>query len=279
VSDTVARLDGRVVVVTGGAQGLGEATARLAKQRGAAGLVLADRDRELGERVAAELDGDGCRAVFVPAELADPDACTEVIGRTDEVFGVVHGFVSCAAVTDRGSVWDTSVELWDRMMDVNVRAPFLLMQGAARIMAREHVAGSMVNIGSVTGWGGQEYLTPYAVSKGALHTMTRNLAWSLMRNHIRVNLLNLGWMDTATEDRIQRTYHGAADGWLERAEAAQPNGRLIKPAEVARTLCFLLSDESGLMTGAVIDFDQSVLGAGFVPKPPPDLFHDPGANP
>jgi len=278
VSDT-ARLDGKVVLITGGSQGLGEATARLAKARGAAGLVLVARDRGKGQRVAADLTGDGCRAIFVEAELASADACAGAIAITDREFGVVHGVVSCAALTDRGSVWDTTVELWDAMLDINVRAPFLLMQGAAKIMAREGVPGSMINIGSVTGHGGQEYLTPYAVSKGALQSMTRNLAWSLMRNHIRVNQVNLGWMDTPAEDAIQRKFHGAGDDWLEKAEAAQPTGRLIKPDEVARTLCFLLSEESGLMTGAVIDFDQSVLGAGFIPKPPPELLHTPDRKP
>lgn len=279
MSDDPSRLDGRVLIVTGGSQGLGEATARLAKARGAAGLVLVSRDPARGEQVAAELDGDGCRCIFVNAELADVDACAHVIAVTDATFGVVHGVVNCAAVTDRGTVWDTTVELWDTLMDVNVRAPFLLMQGAARIMAREQAKGSFITIGSVTGHGGQEYLTPYAVSKGALRTMTKNLAWSLMRNGIRVNQVNLGWMDTPAEDMIQRKYHGAGDDWLEQAEAAQPTGRLIKPAEVARLFCFLLSDESGLMTGAIIDFDQSVVGAGFIPKPPPELLYLPDRNP
>jgi NAD(P)-dependent dehydrogenase (short-subunit alcohol dehydrogenase family) len=264
---------GKVVVVTGGSQGLGEATARLLRERGAAGLALVARDRERGEAVAAELTGEGCRAVFVAAELGDADACASVIAQIDEAFGVVHGLLNAAAITDRGGVWDTSVDLWDRMFDVNVRAPFLLAQGAARIMVREGVPGSIVNIGSMSGHGGQPILLPYAVSKGALHTLTKNLAYSLMRNRIRVNLLNLGWMDTPAEDDIQKRYHNASDDWLEKAEKVQPMGRLIKPAEVARVICFLLSEESGLMTGATVDFDQSILGAGDLPKPAAELLH------
>ena len=130
--------------------------------------------------------------------------------------------------------------------------------------------GSIVNIGSVTGYGGQVHLFPYAISKGALHTLTRNAAYSLMWDHIRVNLVNLGWMDTPNEDIVQREVHGGGDDWLAKAEAAQPFGRLIKPPEAARTICFLLSDESGMMTGAILDFDQSVLGAGDSPKPARD---------
>ena len=234
--------------------------------------MIVDRNRELGEVVASELDGDGCRAIFVAAELASADQCAAVIAEADATFGVVHGVVNTAAVTDRGTVWDTTVELWDLLLDVNVRAPFLLMQGAARIMRRERVAGSMITIGSTTGHGGQPTLFPYAVSKGALATMTRNLAYSLMRDHIRVNQVSLGWMDTPAEDRMQRQYHGAPDGWLAAAEATQPYGRLLKPLEVARIFCFLLSEESGVMSGAVIDFAQSVLGAGEPSVPPADAL-------
>ena len=265
-------MHGRVVLITGAAQGLGEATARLAHQRGAAGLVLVDRNRDLGSAVAADLDCAACPTIFVHTELSQPEECAAAIEQVDARFGVVHGVVNCAAVTDRGTVWDTTVELWDLMLDVNVRAPFLLMQGAARIMRREGVPGSMITIGSMTGHGGQPILLPYAVSKGALSTMTKNLSFSLMRDHIRVNQVNLGWMDTPAEDRIQRQYHDAGDDWLALAESEQPFGRLLKPSEVARVLCFLLSDESGLMSGAVIDLDQSVLGSGDPVRPSSEPF-------
>ena len=267
------RMDGRVVIVTGGSQGLGEAAAMLLRERGVAGLVLVGRDQAKGEATAARLDGDGCRAVFVPADMSDADACADVIARTDAAFGIVHGVVNAAASTGRGSVWDTDAALWDDMFAVNVRAPFLIMQGAARIMAREGVAGSMVTIGSMSGYGGQPFLLAYCASKGALQALTRNFAYSVMRDRIRVNLLNLGWMDTPAEHAIQTGFHGAPADWLVAAEAGQPMGRLIKVDEAARTICFLLSDESGLMTGALLDYDQSVLGAGDAPKPPPELHH------
>lgn len=255
-------MTGRVVLVTGGGRGLGEAVATLARSRGAAGLVLVDRAPGRAESVAGRLSDDRCRAIAITADIGDAAECARVIDETDAAFGVVHGVVNAAAVTDRGTVWDTTVELWDRMMDVNVRAPFLLMQGAARIMVREGIAGSMVSIGSMTGHGGQVTLTPYAISKGALLTMTKNLANSLVNDRIRVNQLNLGWMLTPTEHEIQKRYHDAPDDWAEQAGARLPWGRLIDPAEVARVLCFLLSDESGIMSGVAIDFDQTVLGAG-----------------
>nr|WP_262244141.1 SDR family oxidoreductase [Serratia liquefaciens] len=91
-------------------------------------------------------------------------------------------------------------------------------------------------------------------------TLTRNTAYALLRNRIRVNGLNIGWMASEGEDRIMKQYHGAEDNWLEKAAAEQPFGRLIQPEEVARTVAFLASDESGLMTGSIVNFDQSVWG-------------------
>ena len=260
-------MHGKVLLLSGASRGVGEYVARLAVERGAAGLALVGRDTKTGEALAKELSSLGTRTIFISADLAKPDEPTRIVKTVDETFGVVHGLLNSAAETSRGSVWNTTPEMFDTMMAVNVRAPFMLLQGCAKIMKREGVAGAVVNIGSVTGYGGDVNLTHYAISKGALHTLTRNCAYSLMRDRIRVNLLNPGWMDTPTEDATQRKWHSAQDGWLQKAESQQPLGRLIKPDELARTIMFLLSDESGLMTGAVIDFDQSVVGAGSPSKP------------
>jgi NAD(P)-dependent dehydrogenase (short-subunit alcohol dehydrogenase family) len=98
--------------------------------------------------------------------------------------------------------------------------------------------------------------------------MTKNAAYSLMRDHIRVNGLNIGWMDTPGEDQTQKRFHDAGDDWLARAEESQPFKRLLKPRQVAQAIAFLSSDESGLMTGAIIDFDQSVVGCYDSPPHP-----------
>jgi NAD(P)-dependent dehydrogenase (short-subunit alcohol dehydrogenase family) len=260
-------MHGKVLLLSGASRGVGECVARLAVERGAAGLALVGRDTKTGEALAKELTSLGTKTIFISADLAKPDEPARIVDIVDKTFGVVHGLLNSAAETSRGSVWNTTPDMFDMMMSVNVRAPFMLIQGCAKIMKREGVAGAVVNIGSVTGYGGDVNLTHYAISKGALHTLTRNCAYSLMRDRIRVNLLNPGWMDTPTEDATQRKWHNAQDGWLQKAESEQPLGRLIKPDELARTIMFLLSDESGLMTGAVIDFDQSVVGAGSPSKP------------
>jgi NAD(P)-dependent dehydrogenase (short-subunit alcohol dehydrogenase family) len=261
------KLDGKVIVVSGGTQGLGEAIARQAVADGAAGLVIAGRSADKGAALAKDLTDLGTRTVFVEADMADATAPATLIATADKEFGVVHGVVSVAAATWRDNVWSATTEGFDQMIAVNTRAPLFLIQAAAEVMRREGVAGSCVTIGSTSGHGGQPFILSYCVSKGALETMTRNMAYSLMRHKVRVNLISPGWMDTDSEDATQRKFHGATDGWLEEAEAGQPMGRLIKPEEVAKVVAFYLSDESGMLTGNFVDYDQSVLGAGDAPKP------------
>ena len=262
-------LEGRYAVVTGGTQGLGEATARLFVELGAAGIVIVGRNGGRGQEIAKELSSKTCPVVFEQADLLSVEDCRRVIAAADKAFGKLHILVNVAALTERGSVWDTSPELFDRMMAMNARAPFFLMQDAIKLMERDEIAGSIVNISSVASYGSVPMLTAYAASKAALNILTKNIAYSVMRRRIRVNAVNLGWMDTPGEDAVQRRYHSGGKDWLADAEASQPFGRLLKPAEVARAIAFLASAESGMMTGAIMDFDQSVAGGGPQPVPPP----------
>jgi NAD(P)-dependent dehydrogenase (short-subunit alcohol dehydrogenase family) len=259
-SSRAQRLSGKIAIVTGATQGLGEAIARCFAAEGAAGLVITGRNRERGDRVARSLTEAGCRTLFVQADLADQAQTNRIAPAADEAFGRVDVLVNAAGDTDRGTIFDTSPDLYDRLMDVNVKAPFFLIQDVAKLMRRDGVQGSIVNIQSMSAHGGQPFISAYSVSKGALATLTKNAAFSLMPWRIRVNGLNIGWMSTPGEDAIMRRHHGAQDGWLEKAAAEQPFGRLVDPDEVARATAFLASSESGLMTGANIDLDQSVLG-------------------
>jgi NAD(P)-dependent dehydrogenase (short-subunit alcohol dehydrogenase family) len=263
-----AGLGGKIAIVTGGTQGLGEAIARLFAERGAGGIVICGRNAERGERVAGDISAAGCPTVFVQADLAKVADCRQVVAKADERFGRVDALVNAAALSDRGNIFDTTEERYNEIFAVNARAPFFLIQETVRIMRREKIAGSIVNIQSMSAHGGQPFIAAYCASKGALATLTRNVAHSLLKFRIRVNGLNIGWMSTPGEDRIMKTYHGAKDGWLEEAVKMKPFGRLVDPKEVARACAFLCSDESGLMTGANIDLDQNVVGAGDPPIEP-----------
>ncbi|MGH7083847.1 MAG: SDR family oxidoreductase [Acetobacteraceae bacterium] len=268
-TDNELSLAGKIAVVTGSTQGLGEAIARRFADRGAAGIVITGRNEENGRRVEAALAARGAKALYVPADLARLDQARAVIGAAAARFGRIDVLVNAAAITDRGSIFDTSPELFERMFAINLRAPFFMMQEALLLMRQNRTKGAIVNILSMSAHGGQSFITAYCASKGALLTLTKNVAFSVMRHGIRVNGLCVGWMDTPGEDRIMRTYHAASDGWREQAEAGLPLGRLVKPEEVARAVGYLAGSESGLMTGAIIDFDQSILGCyESAPQPP-----------
>ena len=192
------------------------------------------RPRRRGDR------GDRLPDVFVKADLAKVADCRKVIAEADRRFRRVDALVNAAGVTDRGNIFDTTEERFNEIFDVNVRAPFFLIQETAKIMRREKIAGSIVNIQSMSAHGGQPFITAYCSSKGALATLTRNVAHSLIKFRIRVNGLNIGWMATPGEDRIMKTYHGAKDGWLEAAgkDAAvrtpdRPRRRWRAPAPIS----------------------------------------------
>ncbi|MEE2774633.1 MAG: SDR family oxidoreductase [Pseudomonadota bacterium] len=265
------RVDGKIAVVTGGTQGLGEAIAKAFASVGAAGIIICGRNTDKGKKVLTELKSKfGIKCDYVRADLKNVKDCRLVIRRADELFGRVDLLVNAAGVTDRGNLLNTSEELFDTTFAVNTKAPFFLMQESVKIMIREKVEGSIINIGSIAALTGQPFIAPYCASKGALATLTRNSAYALLRNRIRVNQLNIGWMASEGEDRIQKAYHDADDNWLKEASAKLPFGRLIEPEEIAKAVCFLASNDSGLMTGSVINFDQSVWGGCSSSPPTPE---------
>jgi NAD(P)-dependent dehydrogenase (short-subunit alcohol dehydrogenase family) len=253
------RLLGRVYIVTGGTQGLGKKIAEHIAREGAVGIVICGRNELKGQAVAAALSSTDCRCVFVKADLQNVADCKNVVRNCDREFGGVHGLVNAAGLSTRGGIEDAGVELWDRLFAVNVRAPFLLSQGVIRVMKRERIKGSIVNIVSKSAHGGQPFLTVYSASKGALATLTKNIAYAMLRDRIRVNGVNLGWMYTEGEDKVQKE-EGKSDNWLELVEKEQPFGRLIYPEDVAKLVVYLLSDDTEMMTGSLIDFDQNVIG-------------------
>ncbi len=259
-SNGAGQFAGKVVAITGGTQGVGEAVARLMVERGAAGLALAGRTAPRGEALAAELSDLGTPTVFVQADMANVADCQRFIDQTEQRFGRLDALVNCAADTGRGRVENTSEEVWDHMFAVNVKAPFFLIQRAVEVMRRHQIAGSIANIGTIVAYGGPPFLIPYSSSKGALMTMTRAVANALKHDRIRVNTLNIGWTNTPREHLVQTKVHGKPEDWLATESQNQPFGRLVEPAEIARAIAYLTSDESGLLTGAVFEFDQVIIG-------------------
>jgi NAD(P)-dependent dehydrogenase (short-subunit alcohol dehydrogenase family) len=250
-----------IAVVTGGTQGLGFAIAKRLAQEGARAIVISGRNSEKGEAAAENVRSAGAECLFVKADVSRADDCHRLVETALKHFGSVSGLVNCAAMADRGTLLDTSLELWDRHFNTNVRGPFLTMQGVVRHLVETGRPGSIVNIISMAAHCGQSYLTPYSASKGALATLTKNVANAYAPKRVRCNGILIGWMDTPGETATQQKFHNAGEDWLKKAETAQPMGQLVKPDQVAGLVAYLLSPESGVMTGALVDYDQNVVGA------------------
>jgi NAD(P)-dependent dehydrogenase (short-subunit alcohol dehydrogenase family) len=254
------RLDGKVIIVTGSTQGVGEATARLAAASGAEAIVITGRNAERGRAVAEEVAALGAKTAFVAADLTAPAAPEAIVSTCIARFGRVDGLVNAAALTDRASLLDGTPEFWDRMFAANARAPFFLMQHCVRDMRKRH-SGAIVNVLSVNVHCGHPTLAIYSASKGAMAVLTKNVANAHKEDRIRCNGILLGWTDTPGEREMQAVKMGLGEGWLEKANEAQPFGRLLNADDVAGLAVFLLSDAAGPMTGALIDQNQVVPGA------------------
>jgi len=255
-----ARVDGKVALVTGATQGIGQAIAEKLARAGAAGLLLTGRDQARGEAVAAGLSAAGAASLFVAAELADAATPRRLVDRCLARFGGIDILVNAAGLTDRASVAEASLDDWERLFAVNARAPFFLMQHAIRAMRERGTGGAIVNILSMNAHCGTPELAVYSGSKGALATLTRNAANAHRFDRIRVNGINVGWADTPAERVMQEKTLGHGPGWIEAANASLPFGRLIAAEEVANLAIFLASEASGVMTGALIDHEQWVVG-------------------
>jgi NAD(P)-dependent dehydrogenase (short-subunit alcohol dehydrogenase family) len=255
------RVDEKVLLVTGATQGVGRAVALEAARSGAAAIVLTDRKKQRGAEVVSEISKLGAKAAFVVADLEKQDAPAGIISAAIDQFGRLDGLVNAAGLSDRGSVADADIALFDHLFAVNTRAPMFLMQGLIRHLKERKAPGSIVNILSFQAHGASINLAVYGATKAALSLLTKNAAFAHRKDRIRMNGINLGWADTPGEREMQAIKLGKGESWLAEAESWMPWGRLIQPEDVARLTLFLLSDVSIPMTGALIDQEQySVLG-------------------
>lgn len=253
-------LAGKVVLISGGTQGLGAACARTAARCGAEAVVVTGRNPEKAEALLDELSELGADSMVVRADVSVVEDAQNTVAATIEAHGRVDCVVNAAGFTERGTLLNTTPEMFEQHVAVNLRGPFFIMQAAVRDMLARNAPGTIVNVLSISARTGAPILAPYAASKGGLTSLTRNAAHAHRFDRIRINGLNIGWTATEGEDIIQRRFHEAEDGWLDRAGERLPAGRLGDPDEIADMIVFLLSDGSGVVTGSIIDWDQKVIG-------------------
>ena len=246
------RLKNKVVLVTGSTTGIGKAIALRCVAEGAS-VVLHGLEVDLGEKVLADIGSDN--AVLHVADLSVEGTSERLVDVAIKKFGRLDALVNNAAMVVSGNIQTTDVNFFRRVLEVNTLVPFMLTKAALPHLERSH--GCVLNIGSVNAYCGEPNLFPYSVSKGALMTMTRNLGDTLFReNGVRVNQINPGWVLTETEVSRKRS-HGLADDWYtELPRIYAPAGRILKPEEIAAAAMYWLADESGPVSGQVVDLEQ-----------------------
>ena len=259
-SDIKKQFEGKVIIITGSTQGSGAETAKLFAARGAKAITICGRQENKGNQIKKEIEELGSKCLYVKADLSKVEDCKKIVQLTDKEFGTVHSLVNVAGYTERGTILSATLENYENNFNINARAPFILIQEVVKIMIRDKNKGTIANVLSMAMYSGMPFIVAYSGSKAALAIMTKNIANSLAGHQIRVNALNIGWTDTPAEHDIQKRVHKKEEDWLKKEEEKVPYKRLTKPLDVAKGLAFMCSDESGLMTGSVIDFDQTVNG-------------------
>ncbi|MGI4789357.1 MAG: SDR family NAD(P)-dependent oxidoreductase [Janthinobacterium lividum] len=244
----------KIALVTGSTTGIGEAIARRLARAGAS-VMIHGLIKEDAEQAAAEIKAaGGGDADCILADLAQPSECEKLIAATAARFGGLHILVNNAAVMTRSDLETTDAETFDRTIAVNLRAPLLLFRAALPYLRLG--GGAVLNIGSVNGYCGEYNQLAYAISKGGLMTLSRNLADAHGPEKIRVNHFNVGWVLTKNEYALKMK-EGLPDDWPERLPPnIAPSGRLLSPEEVAEFALLFVSGEGALVSGAVVDLEQ-----------------------
>ncbi len=245
------RLQGKAIIITGSAGGIGRAMAAACITEGACVLITDVKEAQT-RSTAKEL---GAAAVIHVDDLWDPDAARRIVEAAVQAFGKIDGLVNNAAFIPRSDIQTTDVALFDRVMAINVRAPLLLTKEALPHLAKTQ--GSVLNIGSVNAYCGEIPLLAYSVSKGALMTMSRNLGDGLHYQYgVRVNQINPGWVLTKNEYALKLA-DGLPPDWPGRLpRTTAPSGGLITPATIASAAIYWLSDASRPVSGSIVELEQ-----------------------
>ncbi|MGA8154287.1 MAG: SDR family oxidoreductase [Terriglobales bacterium] len=245
-------LDGKIALITGGASGIGRATAALIAREGAA-VAIADLNDEAGKSAARDIVQQGGRAIFEAADVTDAGDCQRVVDRTLREFGGIHVLCNSAGIIRRASILELDEDDWDRVMAVNVKSIFLLSRLVIPVMVKDG-GGAIVNVASGWGLAGGPRAAVYCASKGAVVLLTKAMAIDHGAQNIRVNCICPG--DTDTDMLRHEARQLGEDEARFRAESARrPLGRMGRPEEIAQAALYLASDAASFVTGAALVVD------------------------
>ncbi|MGD0309618.1 MAG: glucose 1-dehydrogenase [Acidobacteriota bacterium] len=243
---------GKSALITGGASGIGRATALLFAAEGAS-IAIADLNAPAGSDVVRQISGQGGRAVFVPCDVARAQDCERTVLQTVEQLGRLDILLNNAGIIRRAAVTETEEEDWDRVLAVNLKSVFLLSKYAIPVMAQGG-GGTIINISS--GWGlvGGRKAASYCASKGGVVLLTKAMALDHAPQNIRVNCICPGDTDTPMMRNEATQLGESAEAFLGEA-ARRPLGRIGKPEDIARAALFLAGDDSSFVTGTTLVVD------------------------
>jgi NAD(P)-dependent dehydrogenase (short-subunit alcohol dehydrogenase family) len=247
------RLAGKAALITGATSGIGEATAVMFAEEGAA-VAVVGRDADRGHAVEGRIRSDGGRAVFVRADVRDADECERAVDETVGAFGRLDVLFNNAGVYFENDTIGCSEEEWDAQVDTSLKGAFLMSKFALPHMVAQG-SGSIVNCSS--GWGlvGGERAVAYCAAKGGMVVMTKAMALDHGRQGIRVNAVCPGDTDTPMEREDAKAKGMSWDEYVRWAGEGRPIERIASPDEVARAVLFLASDEASYITGAAVPVD------------------------
>ncbi|HMG89721.1 MAG TPA: SDR family oxidoreductase [Chryseolinea sp.] len=246
------RLENKVVIVTGSTTGIGKAIAQACVAEGGR-VVIHGLEKELGEDVVSSIGKD--KSILHIEDLSVDGAPQRLVDLAIKTFGSLHAVVNNAAAVVSSNIHTTDLGFFRKVLEINTLAPFAMIKAALPYLRESR--GCVLNIGSVNAWSGEPNLLAYSVSKGALMTLTRNLGDTLHREDgVRVNQINPGWVLTETETQRKRD-HGLEENWFTKVPRVYaPAGRIIWPKEIAAAAIYWLADESGPISGQVVDLEQ-----------------------
>jgi len=251
-----SRFEDRVAIVTGSSSGIGKAVARQLAEEGAAVCVVANRNVEGGEATAEFVRQVGGRSIFVQADVAVTDDCRRVVDETLAAFGQVDVLINNAGITRFRSLLEMEEDLWDQVMDTNLKSAYLMSRYVLPSML-ERGRGAVVNISSVHAVATYAGSAVYAASKAGMCGMTRSLACEYGARGVRFNCILPGTIDISLYGRKGEPVDPEA--WQPHPSEAQVLKRTGSPVEVAAAICFLAADEASFVNGASLTVDGGLL--------------------